>query len=88
MRIGNIDHMDTIADAGPVRRHARPQARGGSNQMRLRIVRLPDVAVGIGPGGVQPADSLVMPATKNLHNITPLPLLVQNVIASSKCLKH
>jgi hypothetical protein len=56
--------------------------------MRLRIVRLPDVAVGIGPGGVQPADSLVMPATKNLHNITPLPLLVQDVIASSKCLKH
>ena len=64
MRIGNIRHMDIIADAGAIRcfivvaidGHCRPVTRCGKHtrdQMRLRIVCLSDVAVEIGARGVE-----------------------------------
>ena len=58
MRIGNICHMDIIADAGAIRRfivvaidgHCCPFTRGTEhawNQVWLWIVRLSDDAIGI-----------------------------------------
>jgi hypothetical protein len=46
------------------RKHAGDQIKCGSGSYAS-----PMSPFGIGPGGVQPADSLVMPATKNLHNM-------------------
>ena len=64
MRIGNIRHMDIIADAGAIRcfivvaidGHCRPVTRCGKHtrdQMRLRIVCLSGVAVGVGAGSIE-----------------------------------
>jgi hypothetical protein len=64
MRIGNIRHMDIIADAGAVRHfvvvaidsHWSPITRGGEyarDQMGLRIMRLSDVTIGVGARGVE-----------------------------------
>lgn len=64
MRLGEVAHMDVIANAGSVRRivavaihdHDCTIASGGKNprnQMELRIVGLTDFASRIGTGGVK-----------------------------------
>ena len=64
MCIGNIRHMDIIADASAIRcfivvaidGHCRPVTRCSEHtrdQMWLRIVCLSDVAVGVGTRGVE-----------------------------------